>query len=803
MKEFYSVSYSEVLRSLGSNEVTGLSEEQVLLRQKQRGISNIKPHSRTKLSMYMYNLYGIWVFISIACAGLSLYLKMPIITAAIMGQLFILLIIITQPYRRKNQLAAETEKYLPKKARVLRNGKILSVGVESLVIGDIVFINQGDIVPSDLRLIEEDKLKIKESVVTGEVFIVEKHITRIEEEDINLSDMVNIVFKGSRVTAGEGAGVVIATGADCQIDRLLEILKSNNNKDEKKLTCEIKTAYNILMGFNLIVILIYLIEKIMMENGYTMYLTPLDFTNNLPFTLWIFLIPLLATILCYIALLIFRASLKKREIELRDFSSVGNLCSSKVFFAPMFDFTMEENFEVVDMYTNGELLALKNKIDFSIENTRRVFHIAVHSSDKDKGKTVDKYLDLMELEILRYAEEKLPNLLQQRVREPMVFSIPFDRVRRIKTMVNYMSGNYRANSKGALETLLPLCSFIMKDGLEKEITNEDLEAIRNADFKMKSRGLHTLGFAYRNFTYKPTPQENVESNLVFVGLLGFINPIKEDVKLSLEELRSKGNEMIFFTEENKLSALVKAQNLGIINSVTQALSGVELQYAGGADFKSISKVYLYSRLDNHMRQWVVSSWREQKNVPMVFGRRFVDLPILKEASVAIAFGEDTNILIKKYAHIYIPRAGIGEIINLKKNIEQALQRVRKFIAFEIYSSIADIIYIAALNIFFEKNSIDFSTFSIGKLVLHIVFILMLFMDLWKDKKEDTASAKDNSYLFFNKNCFFTMFSALAAAVIAQIALLASNYMNLPGSISIFTFLGIQFLTGLYYRIRGV
>lgn len=646
MNKWYNISWNRVIDILESDNYKGLMDEQVEKRRIEYGSNQIEVEYLSDIKKNIFNTVTTpWFLILIAIVTFSFvatnYMEAIILVFIILANISLKYVAGTK--RKKEIKALESLNYA--NVRVIRDGNKVLVKAEDLVVGDIVYIKHQTLIPADIRIIEGEELKLNEKNLTGEGFLVEKYETMIEGKVTSIGEIKNMAFRGSFVESGEGRGVVVDTGNNTQLGKILTLLNSDNEKKHSigdKIEKKTSKYYIYIGGVTLILSFLLIIKDSSIAN--LKQIAQLWFLMG---SFGVFGIIILFTKLIKKELLI-------ENIDLKNISILDTIKDINVFFLDKIGSVTQENMMVKKLYTNHEIQDVK-KVSGSDVNIRRMITVgmlcnnAIYNVSNDTGKG-----DLIEIALLRFGAEKevFKGILASKERR--VFEIPYDGDRRIATSLNRVGRMYRANVKGALDEVLERCTHIVIDGIEKEIVEEDIEKVKQGDYQLSNEGLITIGIAYRSFTYEPTESENIESNLVFVGIVGIENPIIHESKNLVETLKRNYIVPILITDDNKITATSIGIQLGFISSMEEVISGVELLSLTKEEiFGVLSKVRVFSRITPEMKSKIISIFAEDGYMVASVGENLADLPSITLSNVGIAKGEKPTALVKKMADGYI------------------------------------------------------------------------------------------------------------------------------------------------------
>lgn len=767
MTEWYNNSWSFIVKKLKSDIYKGLRNIEIEERQKLLGkniINIIKTNSL--FSLVLKDICSLWVVAFFINIGLSIYNNHYIIGILILFLLASSLFqVINKKYENEKRLK-DLENLNKTNANIIRDGRVLTLGCEELVIGDIVLLEKNYIIPADLRIIESKELKIKETAVTGENYISEKYEAKIEERDINLSEMKNIAFKGSTVMEGSGLGIVIAVGMNTQIGRIVSMLtkpesdkfdiNSSFNKIVNKISIiiiAISCAYAIIMNYYSHSTLDYILENV--EN--------------------IFLSGLSPCIMLVFGLFIMKSEkdLKYKNIEIKDISVLNLLPKINYIFMNKIGALTKSNVNVKKIYTDDNLYDIqKTKLKKDI-NLERILNIGLLCNDaKFNFEQGTSKGNIMEIALLKLGFENEMYKYELETSQKRIFEVPYDSDKRIMTTVNKLDENYRANIKGALDVILDRCTHIMRNGIEKELSIEEIDSIRESDIKLSEEGLITMGFAYRNFNYEPSPDENIESNLVFVGVIGFHNPINEEIMEDIKYCEARNIKVAFSTEDNKLSSYAMGKKIKYINSLTSVLSGIEMEFIPEKDFNTLAdKIKIFSRINSNHKLKIVKLLKDKGYKIATAGTNFTELPSMNTSHISLAVGEECSNLVKKLSHIHIKDNYFKNFVKLIKYSEIFISNINQYVNFICNTFLSNIFLVLAATILFNGEALNpYMILYLNSIIVPLCSFVILSNDDVKELKEKELTIYKR--LFIRKK---GMNNIIVPLIVTPITLLSYYY----------------------------
>lgn len=699
MERWYNIPWSKVIDKLESDLNKGLSSDEVNKRRELNG-TNIMPISveQTSRIILLKLLLRPWFFIMMATTAIFIFFHFFIQAGVI-----ILLAMVTMAIRYYEVIKSRKELNILSgldytSTRVLRNGIRGDIKSEELVVGDIVVLKKNQLVPADIRVIESEELKVNEKNITGEDFISEKYETMIEGAVNSLSELKNIVFKGSTVVHGDGLGIVVATGATTQLGKNMALLNSSGIR-KNTLGIELEQKLN---SITIYATLISATIALLM-NAVSGKSPDIDLLVSEVYS---------AQTLGYVVIVIlfiylYKKYLTEDGIEVINLSVLSDQKKIDIIFLEKIGAISVNKMVVKKMYTDEKVYS-EDEGDNSDINLQRMINIglltnnAIYNVNDDTGKG-----DITEIALLRIGANRGIYKGMLMTKQRRIFEIPFDLERRMVTTLNKVEKNYRANLRGALDEVLSRCTHIMKEGVEKEITEEDIENIKNCDYNFSNEGLITMGFAYRSFGYQPTPDENIESNLVFVGIMAFLNPVVDESDDIIKTLKRNNIAPMLITEDNKIAAAKTASDISLINGIDEVISGVELDSLSDDEMISVlSKVKVFSRISYEMKNRIINMFINDGYNVAVVGDNLTDLPSLSAAQLGISYGDKCSSLVKKLSDVYIKEDCLHKFLSLKKKLTILRRNIylgSSLLKYLIALQISSILVPKVLNLNFNKD----------------------------------------------------------------------------------------------------
>lgn len=668
----------------------GLSAAEARKRLEEYGFNTLKEkQKKTLFAMFLDQFRDFMILVLIAAAIVSGVIGDLADTLAIVVIVVLNAVIgFVQEYRAERALAALKQMAAPN-ATVIREGIPANIPAAELVPGDVVILEAGKIVPADMRFIESVQLKVAEAALTGESVPVEKHAEALHEEMLPLGDRKNMAYKGTIVSYGRGTGVVVATGMDTELGRIAAMLQEGEEVKtplQKRLTVFGK---RLALAVLAICVIVFAVGMIRGEPPVVMFLTAVALAvAAIPEAL-----PAVVTISLALGAkkMVRQNALIRKLTAVETLGSVTYICSDKTGTLTLNKMTAQE------VYADGKLAQANHRF-FEVGGSKRedsplwMFLKAMALSndavtDKD-GKVIG---DPTEVALYRLAEEaglKKEALLKE---HPRIGEIPFDAERRCMTTLHrWGDGGVISFTKGALEVLLEKSSQILtSDGLNPIDPHE----ISRINARMAADGLRVLAVAIRRWESLPAHQtpELVETRLTLLGLVGIMDPPREEAKEAVALCQSAGIRPVMITGDHPITARAIAKRLGIIDDSHGIVTGRELEHLPLDEFeKRVEAIRVYARVAPEQKLKIVKALQDRGQFVAMTGDGVNDAPALKRADIGVAMGITGTDVAKESAHMILLDDNFATIVKAVREGRRLFDNIRKFIKYTMTSNSGEI-----------------------------------------------------------------------------------------------------------------
>ncbi|WBW95794.1 P-type ATPase [Oceanirhabdus sp. W0125-5] len=676
MKNYYNLSWKNVLDQLNADEIHGLADSEISLREDVHGDNYIYyPKNNSILKGITGILLSPWALSFLILISLSFYGRNSSLAFYFFGLFMVFMLMFLGKDKEKFKLKKQLANLNNSSAIVIRSGVKKKVSIGNLVVGDTVILSKGSFVPADMRLIQAKSLFVNELAVTGENYPAEKFVEKIDDKNPPLTHMKNMVFRSTVVTKGEGVGVVIATGMESEIGKLVKSVFFKDEKQENQYSLE--KSLNIIVLISLVMSAVFSILRYFTGNGENIFGSLLKsvFISNISF------LAILYIVLIYRSII----KLKADGIEVNNTNSFYAMKDMDTIIMDKYDMLSNPYYYVGAVYTNEQYLTV-NEIERQEDRQKKFERINEVSSscctyfEEDEYHKKSKGIK-QEYSLLRFIFNIDMRALNLKSKNKEVLTLPFDKERNIKTVVSRVDKKvYRAASIGAIDKLLERSTYLYKDGTEVPMTNEDLEKIKKASYKLAHNGCIIIGVAYRNYNYIPSEDENVESNMVFVGMWGIKESVDIEAAESLEVLKNNDVNVVLKCDENKIAATTIGRELGLVEEGVTAISGLELECLSENELrKLLNTCSVYSQINSYHKEEFSKILSGMGRKILGIGSKLRDISYLYRSNLKVAFGEDVSEILKKSSDVYISK---GNIKSLMKVMGHGYKLIEKFFLFE-------------------------------------------------------------------------------------------------------------------------
>ncbi|HAT4301448.1 MAG: calcium-transporting P-type ATPase, PMR1-type [Clostridium perfringens] len=681
---WYKKSKNEILQELDVDEKNGLSSTEALRRLEKYGKNKLETKKKkTLFKQFLSQLKDVMIYILIIAAIISAFL------GEISDALIILLVIIInavigviQESKAEKALDALKELSTPK-ALVKRDGSLKEILSEDIVPGDIVIIDAGRYIPGDLRLIDTANLKIEESAFTGESVPSEKDASFLPDKEIPIGDQNNMAFMSTLATYGRGVGVVVGTGMNTEIGKIAKMIEQEEN-DETPLQKKLSELGKIL-GFLAvgICILIFIISFFQGRDLLEMFLTSIS--------LAVAAIPEGLPAIVAIVLALGVQRMVKKNAIIRKLPAVETLGSVSIICSDKTGTLTQNKMTVTTIYANDSYIK-ESEFNLNDNESKLLVDCMVLCNDatySEKSQTGDP----TEIALLE-SPFKL-NILKEKLEKEFkrIDEIPFDSDRKLMTTVNLVDDKKaRVFTKGALDSILSICNKISINGKLLDFTKEYKAKVLENSNIMSDKALRVLAFAYKDISKENIVLDSLEKDLVFIGMVGMIDPPRLEVKDSIKLCKSAGITPVMITGDHKNTAFAIANELGIAEDISQAITGHEIDRFKEEEFnEKIINYRVFARVSPEHKVKIVKAFKSHGNIVSMTGDGVNDAPSLKAADIGVAMGITGTDVSKGASDMILTDDNFSTIVSAVEEGRKIYLNIKKSIVFLLSCNLGEIL----------------------------------------------------------------------------------------------------------------
>lgn len=694
---FYTQGEEEVLKSLDTS-IDGLSTAQAKERLDAYGYNELdEGEKRSLLSKFIDQFKDLMIIILLVAAALSVITEgMHGLTDACIILAVVVLNAAFGVYQEgQAEAAIEALKNMSSPlARVRRDGNVVEIDSRELVPGDIVLLEAGDVVPADMRLLEAASLKIEEAALTGESVPVEKDITETVEAEAGIGDRVNMGYQNSNVTYGRGTGVVTNTGMYTEVGKIADML-ANADESQTPLKQSLeqlsKTLTYLIIAIALVTFLVSVfirgeqpLEGLMVAVALAVAAIPEG-------------LPAIVTILLSLG----TTTLAKRNSIVRKLPAVETLGSTEIIASDKTGTLTMNQMTVEKVYTNGQLQNASTELGAD-NTTLRIMNFANDTKVDPDGKLIG---DPTETALVQFGLDHNFDVRDVLKSEPRVAELPFDSDRKLMSTIHKEAdGTYFVAVKGAPDQLLKRVTRIEINGEVRPITDEDKQAILATNKDLAKQALRVLMMAYKTSNEIPTLESAVvESDLIFSGLVGMIDPERPEAAEAVRVAKEAGIRPIMITGDHQDTAEAIAKRLGIIDpndTEDHVFTGAELNELSDEEFQKVFKQYsVYARVSPEHKVRIVKAWQNDGKVVAMTGDGVNDAPSLKTADIGIGMGITGTEVSKGASDMVLADDNFATIIVAVEEGRKVFSNIQKSIQYLLSANMAEVFIIFFATLF--------------------------------------------------------------------------------------------------------
>lgn len=754
-QDWFNKSHEQTLQELQSTLSAGLSTEQAGERLNDYGYNELKEKDRESLfSKFIAQFKDFLVLILIAASIISAFLGEAVDSIAIMVIVVLNAVLgIIQESKAEKALAALKQMSAPN-SKVIRNGTTVSIPSRELVPGDIVLVEAGDRIPADLRLLEVFSLKVEEASLTGESVPVEKSLSPISGE-VPLADRHNMAFMSTLVTYGRAKGIVVATAMQTEIGKIANMLQTGEKEVtplQRKLADFSKKLGFACLGVCTLVFFLGVYNSISSGSFSPQELQLMLMTA---ISLAVAAIPEGLPAVVTIVLALGMQRMARKNSIIRKLHAVETLGSITVICSDKTGTLTQNQMTVRQAYANGKLY------DFSGEGYDPQGEI----SHNNRSAQVDSEANLKLLlqgillcndaKLTRHPETKAWGIVgdptegalitaaakaglhqDDLARElPRIKELPFDSSRKMMTTFHQTDQDLLAFTKGAPDLLISRCTGIMTAGGIQPLDTAAIARIQQINHDLAAQALRVLAVACRRFSAVPESliPEEIENDLVFIGLIGMIDPPRSEAREAVKVCMAAGIRPIMITGDHQDTAQAIAIDLGIISSKEQSLTGSQIDSLSQEQLlQAVQDVSVFARVSPENKVAIVEALKANNQIVAMTGDGINDAPALKKADIGVAMGITGTDVTKETADMVVTDDNFATIVAAVEEGRTIFANIRKFIAFLLSCNLSEVLVIFIAMLF----GLPIPLLPIQLLWVNLVTDAFPALALGMEKKED-------------------------------------------------------------------
>ena len=776
-KSWFNKENDEIEKELETNLNEGLNSSQVEEKRKKYGFNELKAKKKKSLFIKFLEQFKDFMIIVLIVAaivsGIVGYMEGEGITDSIIILIVVIvnaIIGVVQESKAEKSLEA-LQKLSSHVAKVVRNGKVEIVQSRELVPGDLVVLDTGDYVPADLRIIESVNLKSQESSLTGESVPVDKNSEVLKNDKVGIGDRTNMLFSSSLITYGRGKGIVVETGMNTEVGKIATIINDTEGTATPLQIKLNKLGKTLGIAALAICIVIFIIGILYGKDIIDMFMTAVS--------LAVAAIPEGLAAVSTIVLAIGVQRMVKKNAIIKKLPAVETLGSATVICSDKTGTLTQNKMTVQKVFVNGnivevaELDSIKQTVEAQSDKDSIIEKNNQEKLENNKNNEVERTKTANIMQSNKYSSElqKLINVsilcndtkigdsntltgdptetalidlgfklkinVQDILKTKRVKEVPFDSDRKLMTTVNKVGDKYIAYTKGGIDELLAKCTKYEINGEIKDNLSEYKDTIEKYNIEMAKDALRVLAMAYKELDHEPTDEEmkTIESDLIFVGMVGMIDPPREEVKAAVAKCKTAGIKTVMITGDHKITAVAIAKALGILENENEAITGAELEeMSDEALTKNIRQYSVYARVSPEHKVRIVKAWQANGEIVAMTGDGVNDAPALKTADIGCAMGIVGTDVSKEAADVILTDDNFATIVSSVEEGRRIYDNILKAIQFLLSSNVGEIVTLFIAILITPWLS---STFGID---VNLIEVLLPIHILWINLVTDSLPA---------------------------------------------------------------
>lgn len=681
MKEYYNYSSNEVRKQI-NNSYEPLTDKEVKQNQEKFGKNEIvEGKKKSKLRIFIEQFNDFLVIVLICAAIISGFLKD-------IESMIVILVVITmnailgtvQTIKAESSLDSLKKMSSPM-AKVLRGGEVIEISSREVTVGDEVYLEAGDAICADGRLLESASLKVDESALTGESLGVDKTVDVIEGE-VPLGDRKNMVYSGSFVAYGRGSFLVTDIGMNTEVGKIATLLKSASDKKTplqvnldnfgKRLSiiimifCAFVFGVNVIRGNNITDAFLFAVA------------------------LAVAAIPEALSSIVTIVLSFGTQKMAKEGAIIRKLQAVEGLGSVSIICSDKTGTLTKNKMTVEDYYVDGEHINVNDiNIDNPIHEKILKYSMLCNDSTNVNGEEIG---DPTEVALINVGNAVKVYANELREAYPRISEIPFDSDRKLMSTFHKINDEHIMITKGAVDVIIPKTKFIHINGEIRNITDEDKEKINRKNDEFSEKGLRVLAIGYKKYNEEKIITLTDEDEYIFLGLISMMDPPREESMMAVAECKRAGIKPIMITGDHKSTASAIAKRIGILENELEACEGAVIDKMSDEELEEyVEGITVYARVSPEHKIRIVKAWQNRGNIVAMTGDGVNDAPALKQADVGVAMGITGTEVSKDASAMILTDDNFATIVKAVENGRNVYANIKRSIQFLLSGNLSAII----------------------------------------------------------------------------------------------------------------
>ena len=692
MEKLYGKDRKTILREFQTTE-KGLSDNEVRNRKDIFGDNALKEKKRKGiLKVFLNQFKDLLVGILIVAGIISIITDNVESTLVIFIVIFLNAILGTVQYFKAEQSLEALRSLTAAKCKVIRNGLKQEILSKDIVPGDILFLEAGDLIAADGRIIENHSLQVNESSLTGESLAVEKNAEVLSDDEIPLSDRKNMVFGGTLVTYGRAIAVVTSTGMNSELGKIANLMENTQAKETPLQKTLDKFSGKLAIIIITICIIVFVLEIYRAES----ILNALMFAVALA----VAAIPEALSSIVTIVLALGTEKMAKENAIIKDLKAVEGLGAVSVICSDKTGTLTQNKMTVQKVYVDNKLIEGR---ELKKDNLAHRFLInnalLCNDSVTVEGKEIG---DPTEVALVNLGEELHLDELVIREKYQRISEIPFDSDRKLMSTVNIVNNKQVLFTKGALDVLINKVNYVADSHGIRKLNDEERKEIISVNKQLSEQGLRILAFAYKELQDKEEITKEDENDYVFTGLISMIDPPRVESKDAVHKCIMAGIKPVMITGDHKVTAAAIAREIGIMGKDDIAVEGLEIDKLNDEQLKEkVKNISVYARVSPEHKIRIVRAWQSSGEIVAMTGDGVNDAPALKQADIGVAMGITGTEVSKDAASVILTDDNFSTIVKAVENGRNIYNNIKNSIKFLLsgnLSAIIAVLYCAIINL---------------------------------------------------------------------------------------------------------